>query len=232
MEFSNALLKLVREKINFDLNSLVKNQKQFSHTIDELISFDNQLKSYLKTIIDVKQLEKNKPTIYTCLHIICENDLIFSQWLNLERQICLKKVDLIFTGLNTKSTISAIASLNDLLMSEDSTNKKQASLFDEQTSEIWACNYSDVDSMKPPSCAESFVLMIKAITDRYANLPYPSRKLRFSYLQIELLKDFHLRLCQIIRDESKTPFSKNYLGVLNTINYIIYILDEWKNSPV
>ena len=70
------------------------------------------------------------------------------------------------------------------------------------------------------------------IKDRYSNLPYPSKKLRFVNMQIELMKEFHMRLCQIIRGEVKSPFSKIYLGALNTVNYVIYVLDEWKNSPV
>lgn len=41
-----------------------------------------------------------------------------------------------------------------------------------------------------------------------------------------------MRLCQIIRDEAKAPFGKIYLGALNAVNYIINILDEWKNSTV
>lgn len=51
-------------------------------------------------------------------------------------------------------------------------------------------------------------------------------------MQIDLLNEFHMRLCQIIRGEVKNPFSKIYFGALNTVNYLIYILDEWKNSPV
>ena len=74
--------------------------------------------------------------------------------------------------------------------------------------------------------------MLKTMKDRFSGLPYPSKKLRFVNLQIELIKDFHLRLCQIARDEVKNPFSRSYMGALNTINYIIYILDEWKNSTV
>lgn len=68
--------------------------------------------------------------------------------------------------------------------------------------------------------------------DRYSNLPYPSKKLRFVNMQLELLNEFHMRMCQIIRSEVKNPFSKIYLGALNTVNYLIYILDEWKNTAV
>ncbi len=61
---------------------------------------------------------------------------------------------------------------------------------------------------------------------------HQSKKLKFVSLQIELINDFHMRLCQIVRDEVKTPFGKIYMGALNAINYIINILDEWKNVDV
>lgn len=68
--------------------------------------------------------------------------------------------------------------------------------------------------------------------DRYENLPYASKKLRFLKMQITLMDDYRLRLCQINRDELKDPLSKTNFGVLNAINYILFILDEWKNSKV
>lgn len=210
------MVNLIKEKLEFDLNSLLKNQVQFSHTIDELISFNSQLTTYLKST------EFQTDNTYSCLHVICENSILFSHWLNLERQVCQKKLDLLFSNLLLSNSInSADESAKSLLLNNEKL-----------LNEIWSCSYGDVDSMKPPNCAESFILMVKAITDRYSSLPYPSKKLRFVHLQLELINDFHLRLCQIIRDEAKTPFSKSYLGALNTVNYIIFILDEWKNSTV
>lgn len=35
---------------------------------------------------------------------------------------------------------------------------------DKQFNDVWSCDYSDIDKMKPPHCAESFMAMIKAIT--------------------------------------------------------------------
>ena len=214
------MLYLISEKIKYDQNSLIKNQLQFSHTIDEIIQFDTQIKNFLKDFTKVGYTNSQ----FSCLHILCENCDLFGEWTNLERQISQKKIDSMFAGLN-----------NDSFKSDDKSNMSSGtSLLSNDTSknEIWSCNYSDVDTMKPPHCAESFILILKSISDRYSNLPYPSKKLEFTELQLELLNDFHLRLCQIIRDESKTPFNKNYLGVLNTVNYIIYVLEEWKNSPV
>lgn len=165
---------------------------------------------------------------YTCLHILCENDSLFTTWINVERQVCQKKLDMMFVNLNQNSLVS----------NSDSTgsNSKQPSLNllgnDKQINDIWCCDYSDIDKMKPPHCAESFMSMIKAITDRFNELPYQTKKLQFVSLQIELINDFHLRICQIIRDEAKSPFGKIYLGSLNAVNYIMNILDEWKNSTV
>jgi hypothetical protein len=217
------LLNLVKEKVEFDLHNLLKSQVQFSHTIDELLLFDSQLKTYLYA----SEFSIRENNLYTCLHFICENPTLFSHWLNLERQVCIKKLDMIFSYLTPVSEIdgSADKSISSILNNDNGQNV-------EKLNEIWSCNYSDVDTMKPPQCAESFILMLKTMKDRFSGLPYPSKKLRFVSLQIELIKDFHLRLCQIARDEVKNPFSRSYMGALNTINYIIYVLDEWKNLTV
>jgi hypothetical protein len=53
--------------------------------------------------------------------------------------------------------------------------------------------------------------------------------LSFLHLQISLMDEYRLRLCQINRELSNS-LDKIKLGVLNSINYMIYILNEWKNS--
>jgi hypothetical protein len=227
--FSNGLVNLIKEKLELDAASLIKNQIQFSHTIDELILFSSQLDTYLS--YDGSKTSR-ATNIYSSLHVICENPRLFSHWLSLERQLCQKKLDTLFISLNRGTRSS-----DDKETTSNSSSKPTAnfSLFNNNEKlidEIWSCSYGDVDEMKPSHCAESFILMIKAINERHSSLPYASKKLRFVCLQLELLNDFHLRLCQIIRDEVKTPFSKVYLGALNTVNYIIYILDVWKNSLV
>ena len=102
---------------------------QFSHTIDELISFDTQFKSYLKSL----DLNEKSSKYYTCLHLICENSLIFNQWINLERQVCQKKVDLIFSAINQ-------CSINLLNQTTDESNQidnksNKLSLFNDNTSD-------------------------------------------------------------------------------------------------
>jgi len=195
------------------LDNLIKNKFQFSHTVDELLLFDAQLKSELKEFMlyDGRFFSGS-------LQILCQNEHLFTNWINLERHVCQKKLDMMFIS-------SPIGNLEET----GSLNLLNA---DRRSSDVWCCDYSDVDKMKPPHCAESFMSMIKAITDRFSELPYQSKKLKFVSLQVELINDFHLRICQIVRDEAKSPFGKTYLGALNAVNYVINILDEWKNSTV
>ncbi|CAF0708520.1 unnamed protein product [Brachionus calyciflorus] len=223
--FANKLVDLIREKIEFDLQNLMQNSKLFLHTIDELLVFNSQLNSYLETTESFYILSNNQK-IKTVLDLICENHVFFSHWLNLEKQVWQKYLDLMFSNLPSGKSVNQILdhdipkSLFNIPLLNDDNN----------LNDLWSCTLSDVDSMRTPKCAELFILMIKSITDRFSNLPSVSKRLRFICLQLDLLNDFHLRLCQIIRDEAKTLFSKPYLGVLNTINYVIYVLDEWKNS--
>ena len=44
------------------------------------------------------------------------------------------------------------------------------------------------------------------------------------------MDEYRLRLRQINRELSSNPLDRTNLGVLNSINYMIYILNEWKNS--
>ena len=219
--FANKLVELIREKLDFDLTSLIKNSNLFLHTTDELLLFNSQLTSYLETT-EATYILSNQQPIYQSLHIICENSAFFTHWLNLEKQVWQKYLDIMFSNLPGQSVSSTSETelpkstlFNIPLMNEEGS-----------LSDLWSCTYSDIDTMKPPKCAEWFILIIKSITDRYSSLPYPSKRLRFVNLQLDLLNDFHLRLCQIIRDEANSSFSKTYLGVLSTVNYVIYILDE------
>jgi hypothetical protein len=114
---------MVKEKIEDDFNKYLKNDElNFSHTIDEILLFDKQLHTYFQYPLDA----------YNCLNILCDNEVIFSNWLQLEYKICTKKVDLMFSNCNN--------------------------------TEIWTCNFADIDENKPPHCTESFMLLIKTIS--------------------------------------------------------------------
>lgn len=214
--FINKLIWLVKKKLDTDFKQLFENTEQFLHTIDELITFSNQLISYLKNS-ENSNFWSNHQYLYNCYNIICENQLIFSHWLSLEKQIWQKYLDEIFS----KNASSLILNLKT----------ENSSIYNPELNGFWS-TYSNFDTFKSTKCAECLLQIMKSIKDRYYNLPYPSKKIRFVNLQIDLLKDFHLRLCQILRDEGNNIFSKTYLGVLTTIDYVLKVLEEWKNSKV
>ena len=109
--------------------------------MDEIIHFNAQIKSLLKDF----ESDYNH-TQFSLLHILCENNLLFSEWINLERVISQKKIDGIFTVLNAEFEMKYTSI---------------SSLVNQDRSELWACNYSDVDQMKPSHCAESFILILR-----------------------------------------------------------------------
>jgi hypothetical protein len=139
---------------------LISDKFQFSHTIDELLLFDAQLKNYLKELMIYDTV-----SFVSCMNVLCKNEDFFFNWLYLERLLCTKKIDQMFAFLNRTNLVN----LDSMSLTENKSTEKSAqtmlSLNEEKSYfDIWQCNYSDVDKMKPPHCAETFMAMIKAIS--------------------------------------------------------------------
>ncbi|XP_012815454.1 RAD50-interacting protein 1 isoform X2 [Xenopus tropicalis] len=97
----------------------------------------------------------------------------------------------------------------------------------------WTSQYkdiSDVDEMKVPDSAETFMTLLLVITDRYRNLPTASRKLKFLELQKDLVDDFRIRLTQVMKEESRDPLGFRYCAILNAVNYIATVLGDWADN--
>ncbi|MEE6481318.1 hypothetical protein FKM82_012829 [Ascaphus truei] len=97
----------------------------------------------------------------------------------------------------------------------------------------WTSQYkdiSDVDEMKVPDCAETFITLLLVITDRYKNLPTAARKLQFLELQKDLVDDFRIRLTQVMKEESRAPLGSRYCAILNAVNYIATVLGDWADN--
>uniref|UniRef100_A0A8D0HGX6 RAD50-interacting protein 1 n=1 Tax=Sphenodon punctatus TaxID=8508 RepID=A0A8D0HGX6_SPHPU len=97
----------------------------------------------------------------------------------------------------------------------------------------WVSQYkdiTDVDEMKVPDCAETFMTLLLVITDRYKNLPTASRKLQFLELQKELVDDFRIRLTQVMKEETRAPLGFRYCAILNAVNYIATVLADWADN--
>lgn len=96
--------------------------------------------------------------------------------------------------------------------------------------EAWHSQYkdiSDIDELKAPHCAETFMTLLQVITERYRVLPCPAAQLKFLILQRELVDDFRIRLTQVMKEESRCPLSARYCAILNGVNYISTILVDW-----
>ncbi|XP_053464574.1 RAD50-interacting protein 1 isoform X1 [Nycticebus coucang] len=97
----------------------------------------------------------------------------------------------------------------------------------------WVSQYkdiTDVDEMKVPDCAETFMTLLLVITDRYKNLPTASRKLQFLELQKELVDDFRIRLTQVMKEETRASLGFRYCAILNAVNYISTVLADWADN--
>ncbi|XP_067420575.1 RAD50-interacting protein 1 isoform X3 [Emydura macquarii macquarii] len=97
----------------------------------------------------------------------------------------------------------------------------------------WVSQYkdiTDVDEMKVPDCAETFMTLLQVITDRYKNLPTASRKLQFLELQKDLVDDFRIRLTQVMKEETRASLAFRYCAILNAVNYIATVLADWADN--
>uniref|UniRef100_A0A8D2HQL1 RAD50-interacting protein 1 n=1 Tax=Urocitellus parryii TaxID=9999 RepID=A0A8D2HQL1_UROPR len=97
----------------------------------------------------------------------------------------------------------------------------------------WVSQYkdiTDVDEMKVPDCAETFMTLLLVITDRYKNLPTASRKLQFLELQKDLVDDFRIRLTQVMKEETRASLGFRYCAILNAVNYISTVLADWADN--
>ncbi|XP_054165500.1 RAD50-interacting protein 1-like [Oppia nitens] len=94
------------------------------------------------------------------------------------------------------------------------------------------CGPEGNDELKICECGDNFVLMLQSVTNRCSFFTNESLKYAFIKLQLEMLDDFRLRLIQLLHTSDKSwPLSQRYFAIINTINYLIFVLNEWKILP-
>ncbi|XP_066291124.1 RAD50-interacting protein 1-like isoform X4 [Branchiostoma lanceolatum] len=187
VEFTRGLLTLVADKLAQDMDSLVYDEHLFSHTIDEVLLFDRELRG-------LYSYPASQPGV---LHVLTVQDT-FNRWITVERKFAVEKMDLLFSSETA-----------------------------------WTSQYGeieDVDDMKTGECAEGFMTLMLALTDRYKPLPSAANKLQFLDLQLELLDDFRIRLTQVMKSEAQDPLGSTFLSILNAVNYVISVLREWADT--
>ncbi|XP_071840585.1 RAD50-interacting protein 1-like [Apostichopus japonicus] len=187
VEFTRGLLQLAAKKLKIDIPDIIFDDQLLSHTIDELLLFDKELRSQYG-------YPDHEPG---CLHVLTEKQC-FEKWISVEKNFAGQKMDVLLASKTA-----------------------------------WISQYKDVtniDDAKVPECVENFMTLILVITERYKSLPSPTHHLRFLELQLDLIDDFRIRLLQVMKLKSSAPLSGQYCAIVNGIEYILGVLEEWSNQ--
>lgn len=197
LEFIRGLVQLTIEKLLQDIEEISLDEQLFAHLIDEILSFEQDIKSTLS-------YPNNLPSAVNVL----TQPFFFQKWISIEQKFTSDKMDLIlsddnmpwqmldpfgFTNLTSPHTAATMNPHDDL----------------------------ELDELKIPKCADQFVRLLEAMKERYCILPQPMHQLQFLELQIDLIEDFRRRLVQLHNT------SVNTLNILNAIFYISSVLREW-----
>ncbi|KAJ8021540.1 RAD50-interacting protein 1 [Holothuria leucospilota] len=187
VEFTKGLLQLAAKKLKNDLPELLYDDQHFSHTIDELLMFDKELRSQ-------HGYPDREPG---CLFVLTEKQC-FEKWITVEKNFAGQKMDALLASKTA-----------------------------------WISQYKDVseaDDSKVPESVENFMTLILVITERYKSLPSPTHHLQFLDLQLDLLDDFRIRLLQVMKLQASRPLSGQYSAIVNGVEYIIGVLEEWSDQ--
>lgn len=230
LQFVTGLLTLVKTKLKNDIPDLVNDDKNFSHTFDEVYLFVKEL--------DTNILVGQSLFIKNCIDIfgIFSKDPYFGTLIKLEKRKSSEYVDSILESKSAWNTINSIDHDEDikkyLLTGKDAIIEPH--LDDEE------------EEFNVTESGDNFVILIQSIIDRSEYICDVRHKKAFLDLILEVVDDFRLRLSQLVRSPTslssekivssegnciKWPFCTKYYGIINTLHYLAHILDEWKDLP-
>uniref|UniRef100_A0A914WCM9 RAD50-interacting protein 1 n=1 Tax=Plectus sambesii TaxID=2011161 RepID=A0A914WCM9_9BILA len=118
-----------------------------------------------------------------------------------------------------------------LELERDSCTSSVESLL--QSDDRWADRFrdaSDIDEMRVPECADSFVTLLQLITERYRLLRSFEARAQLLQMQLQLLDDFRTRLVHISRNVG-SPWITPFPQLMNAFWYIAHVLEEWNDLP-
>ncbi|XP_022906211.2 RAD50-interacting protein 1 [Onthophagus taurus] len=186
LEFMRGLVQLSVEKLHSDLPNLQFDDFVFSHSIDEALGFEKELREAY-----------NYPPTQSSILAVLTQPHVFVKWKNMEKKYATEKMDLM---LSPNSAFQNIISI-------------------------------ETDEHKINQCADTFVTLLQTITERYELLQQPGHRLQFLELQLELLDDFRVRLCQLTNAETGNSVSDLKSPMIaNTLYYIENVLIDWSNT--
>lgn len=198
LEFIRGLVQLTIEKLVNDIEEISFDEQLFAHLIDEILSFEQDLKTMLS-------YPNNLPSAVNVL----TQATYFNKWLKLEEKFTSEKMDLILSDENDPWIM-----LDPFGFTHITSPLTAAVISIEQELEL--------EELKIPKCADQFVRLLEAIKERYCILPQPSHQLQFLQLQVELIDSFRRRLVQL-----HNAGYVSTLNILNAIFYITAVLREW-----
>lgn len=201
LEFMRGLVQVAVEKLNSDLPNLQYDDFTFSHSVDEALGFEKELReSYA--------YPSSQPSILTVL----TQAHIFLKWLSMEKKFATEKMDIMLSSSASSSPFQSITPTTPDPSSE-LTNSSSTS-----------------DASAITTCADQFVTLLQTITERYEALPSPGHRLQFLELQLELLDDFRVRLLQLVNremTEGGALMETRVPKIVNTVYYVENVLGDW-----
>uniref|UniRef100_A0A1E1XLS0 Putative er to golgi transport protein/rad50-interacting protein 1 n=1 Tax=Amblyomma sculptum TaxID=1581419 RepID=A0A1E1XLS0_AMBSC len=89
----------------------------------------------------------------------------------------------------------------------------------------------DADELKVPECAEAFMMILSAMTERYRHFEQPCHRLKFVSLQQILLEDWRLCLQQILTARLEELNLVAICPIVNAAHYVVQVLAQWSMQP-
>ncbi|KAL7070900.1 hypothetical protein ACQ4LE_009668 [Meloidogyne hapla] len=90
---------------------------------------------------------------------------------------------------------------------------------------------ADVDPYLVPNFADSFVILMQSMSERYRSIPDMKIQCRFLKLQLLIVDEFRSRIVQIGQANRHYCFIKPFPQLLNALWYLTLLLDDWSDSP-
>lgn len=198
LEFVRGLVQLTMEKLVNDIEEISFDDQLFAHLIDEILSFEQDLKNMLAY-----------PTNLSSAINVLTQATYFNKWLSIEEKFTSEKMDVILSDENNPWHMLDPFDFTHI------TSPLTAAI-------ISAEEELELEELKIPKCADQFVRLLEAMKERYCILPQPTHQLQFLELQIELIDNFRRRLVQL-----HSVGYINTFNVLNAIFYVTAVLREW-----
>lgn len=156
LEFVRGLVQLCIEKLLQDIEELSLDEQLFAHLIDEILSFEQDIKSAL-----------SYPSSLPSAVSVLTQPFFFKKWLSIEEKFTSDKMDLILDDENMPWEML------DPFGFKNITSPIAASSIHSNHDDL------NLDELKIPKCADQFVRLLEAIKERYCILPQPIHQLQF-----------------------------------------------------